>query len=54
MWASMVYVVHEGFVDLDIEDARLQRATKATDVALLNPDFPDAQQYSCTNRQNLQ
>jgi hypothetical protein len=35
MWASMVYVVHEGFVDLDIEDARLQRATKATDVALL-------------------
>jgi hypothetical protein len=35
MWAAMVYVVHEGFVDLSIEDAKLRQAVEAADVALL-------------------
>lgn len=35
MWASLVYVVHEGFVALQIEDAKLRRAVDAADIALL-------------------
>jgi hypothetical protein len=34
MWASMVYVVDEGFVALDIQDAQLQKARQAIDMKL--------------------
>jgi hypothetical protein len=36
------------------DDYFLVAEARAGANALLNPDFPDAQQYSCTNRQNLQ
>lgn len=35
MWTSMVYVVDEGFVELDIEDAQLQKARAKIDMSLL-------------------
>jgi hypothetical protein len=35
LWASMVYVVHEGFVELQVEDKRLDMARAAVDMKLL-------------------
>src|SRR5271157_6292425 len=35
MWTSMVYVVDEGFVALDIKDTKLQKARDAIDMKLL-------------------
>lgn len=35
MWTSMVYVVHEGFVELDIQDSKLNAARAKLDLSLL-------------------
>ena len=35
MWASMAYVVHEGFVELDITDKKLSLARLEVDMSLL-------------------
>lgn len=35
LWVSMLYVVHEGLVELEIEDAKLRKIREHIDMALL-------------------
>ena len=35
LWVSMIYVVHEGLVDLDVEDRQLEHLRNKTDIDLL-------------------